>query len=147
MSQVKCQLSITCPVIYGKRVKGKSCARTCSTLTINCNVGELSERLQRIPMDMRSTQLLLLRRGRSGRRPRTTTTTVAGSRGCGLQGADCDDGGCMPTTQARRWDWRNAIVCAVRGCPLGLLGRSHCLQRQTCLKTVRLAFADVRPRT
>ena len=35
-------------------MKGQSCARTCSIITIKCNVGELSERPQGIPMDTRS---------------------------------------------------------------------------------------------
>ena len=44
----------TFPDMNGKRVKGQSCARTCSIITIKCNVGELSERPQGIPMDPRS---------------------------------------------------------------------------------------------
>ena len=44
----------TFPDMNGKRVKGQSCARTCSIITIKCNVGELSERPQGIPMDTRS---------------------------------------------------------------------------------------------
>ena len=41
----------------GKRVKAKSCASTCSIITIKCNVGELSERPQGIPMDTRSPNI------------------------------------------------------------------------------------------
>ena len=44
----------TFPDMNGKRVKGQSCARTCSIITIKCNVGELSELPQGIPMDTRS---------------------------------------------------------------------------------------------
>ena len=44
----------TFPDMNGKRVKATSCARTCSIITIKCNVGELSERPQGIPMDTRS---------------------------------------------------------------------------------------------
>ena len=41
----------------GKRVKAKSCARTCSMIKIKCNVGELSERPRGIPMDTRSPNI------------------------------------------------------------------------------------------
>ena len=44
----------TFPDMNGKRVKATSCARTCSIITIKCNVGELSERPQGIPTDTRS---------------------------------------------------------------------------------------------
>ena len=44
----------TFPDMNGKRVKEKSCARTCSIITIDCNVGELPERPQGIPIDARS---------------------------------------------------------------------------------------------
>eukprot|EP00959_Pyramimonas_sp_CCMP1952_P146062 3058493-Pyramimonas_sp.AAC.1 len=43
----------TFPEMNGKRVKGKSCARTCSIIVIKYHIGELSERSQRIRMDTR----------------------------------------------------------------------------------------------
>ena len=43
----------TFPDMNGKRVKGKSYARTCSIIAIKCSTGELSERSQGIRMDTR----------------------------------------------------------------------------------------------
>ena len=57
MSQAKSTFSKTFPDMNGKRVKAKSCASTCSIITIKCNVGELSERPQGIPMDTRSPNI------------------------------------------------------------------------------------------
>ena len=54
MSQAKSLFLGTFPDMNGKRVKGKSCARTCSIIAIESDIGELSERSHGIRMDTRS---------------------------------------------------------------------------------------------
>ena len=39
----------TFPDMNGKRVKAKSCARTCNIITVNCEIGELFESPREIP--------------------------------------------------------------------------------------------------
>ena len=57
MSQAKRPFWGTFPDMNGKRVKVKSCARTRSIITIECNVGELAERPQGTTIGTRSPKI------------------------------------------------------------------------------------------